>query len=254
MYMDDVSYSEICATLGIGDYTAREWRRKLGLPVRLGYEPVSWMDVKNLNGLSPRQVVERVAGAFGIRAEEIRLILTRFDKLRQKGKSAGRNLTQLLLTAVYEYLRWPPSRKQPQSPTLFAKVCQDKGFAIRRSNLLSLSRLYKEAGLFPPAHLTAAQLLEIRWPVLMTRMDLPAKVRSVALAFISEVKFEGKSPEGAVAASLFTAARILSLNRAQSDFASFFGITEVTVRHAIVDIYAYYESMGQNPTVKAGLP
>ncbi|MDG7016637.1 MAG: hypothetical protein JRM82_04590 [Nitrososphaerota archaeon] len=241
MYMDDVPYSEICEALGIGDGTARDWRRKLGLPVRLGNEPISWMDAKKLNGMSPREIVGRIAGSFGIRDQEIPLILERFYKLRQK-LSGGRNLTHLLLTGVYEYLRWPPSGKQPASASTFVKVCYEKDVPIGRSALLNLSRLYKEAGLFPAKPMSASQLLEIRWPVLKAKFGLPDEMKSVATAFISEVNLEGRIPEGIVAAALYVGARSLKVYMSQDRLSSFFGITEVTLRNIGSVILAHYES------------
>ena len=234
LYNSDATYSVISETLGIGTQTIREWRKKLDLPIRQSPEPVSWMDSKKFaHGMSPNEVVRKVASAFGIFPVEIPLILSRFDKLREMGLTGGRDRSLLILAATYEYLRWKGSGKQPVSPNEFSKVCQDKRFALTRANLLMLSRLYKQAGLFPSTHLKPQPLFEKKWPLIKDKYSLTEHARFKALELMSAGDLTGRTPEVIVAGCIYTAVTVYGLSQyiTQKEIADEFGVTEVSVRN-----------------------
>jgi transcription initiation factor TFIIIB Brf1 subunit/transcription initiation factor TFIIB len=240
MYQKGRTYREICTELDISVLTAHEWRKKLRLAPRIERRPspVSWMDERNIQGRSPRQILETVAKPLGLSARDIEFILIRFEKLRSKGLHRGKLQIHLILTAAYLYVRWEASHRQPISPKNFLRICSDSKFRLNRRTLLMHCRLFQEAGLYPATHLKPQELLERMWNSLKSEFHLSEQVKSDAMQFMSELKFTGRSPEVVVAACLYAAAlrcrirdRTLGVVT-QKQLADTLGITEVSVRNA----------------------
>ena len=231
MYQDGHSYENICKTLRVSIQTAQDWRRKLGLPPRRREGPLSWMDERKVQGRSPREILQKIAGPIGLFPKDIELILTRFAKLKDLGYVQGRRQIQLILAAAYLYLRWEGSGRRPKSPKNFLVICKSGGFRMDRSTLQGCARLFKEAGLYPTSHLTPRQLFERLWYHLREEYRLPESVRSIALELMSIQELVGRSPEVVVAACLYLGALEKSIHLRQKELAEEFGITEVSLRN-----------------------
>src|SRR5256884_3221412 len=179
LYGRGATFEEICDRLGISIPTAQIWRKKLGLQPRSGRRgPISWMDERRIRGKSYREVLQQIAGPIGLTSKDIEFILSRFDKLKSKGKTRGRPHLHLILAAAYLYLRWESSGRDPKSPKSFMFVCKTSGFKISRSALLMSSRLFNEAGLYPQVRLTPQQLLGRLWKSLAAEYKLPESIRT----------------------------------------------------------------------------
>jgi transcription initiation factor TFIIIB Brf1 subunit/transcription initiation factor TFIIB len=235
MYENGTTYREICAELGISILTAHGWRKRLGLPPRRERRagPLSWMDVRHLQGQSPREILEKVAGPLKLSRKDIEFILVRVEKLKSKGLHRGRSLIHLILAAAYLYVRWEGSGKQPVSPKNFERICHNSGFKLGRRNLLMLSRLFTEAALYPATCLKPQQLLDRMWISLREELHLPEEVKSKADKLIVQFKFVGRSPEVAVAGCLYAAVVAQGIRSVtQKLLAEMLGVTEVSVRNA----------------------
>ena len=239
MYQGDQTLREICAELGINLLTAYEWRKRLHLAPRRERRasPASWMDERNIQSRSPREILSSVAEPLGLSPRDIEFILVRFEKLKSKGLHRGRAQIQLILTGAYLYVRWEASHRKPISPKNFLRICTKSKFRLDRRTLLMHCRLFQEAGLYPTAHLKPQELLERMWNSLKQEFDLTDQVKFDALQLISELKLIARTPEVAVAGCLYAAAlRCRHLGHSvgvvtQKELADSLGITEVSVRN-----------------------
>jgi transcription initiation factor TFIIIB Brf1 subunit/transcription initiation factor TFIIB len=232
LYEAGATYSEIAEKLGISILTVNEWRDKLDLPRRRRQGPLSWMDVRKVAGMSPREILEPLGDDLGFTRNEIPMILIRYDKLKQLGQCQGRNQVHLMLTAAYLYLRWEGSGRQPYSATKFVEVCQSNGYRISRATLLRLSRLFKDAKLFPSVALTPGRFLDRKWNTLKAKHDLPEDVRTIAVQLMLLPNFAlGKSPEAVVSACVYVAALKRGIELNQHDLCAELGTTTISLRN-----------------------
>jgi len=234
MYNDGLTYDEICSKLDICLWTALRWRNELGLPSRRRTNgSVSWMDEKKIQGNSPREILEKIAGPLGLSPKDIELILVRFGKLKSRGTSRGRSQIELILTAAYLYVRWDESGKQPVSPYDFLAICWESGFDISRRNLHMHCRLFRDANLFPRSRLNPQQLLVRKWNSIKTKLGISDETKTTALELISKTNWRATTAEAASAASLYKATQLTSQWVTQAQLAQEFGITEATLRNAV---------------------
>jgi len=234
MYLEGVTYEDMAKELDVDQLTLRHWRKRMDLPLRRERTQRSWMDVPTGTGSSPRQILESVATQIGITKNEIQYILIPVEKLQSKGLIRGRRYDHIVLAAAFLYLRSERSGRRPLSAEQFARICKEYG--LTRPSLLMTIRPFMDAGLFPKESLRPKVLLERLWKSLQDKFALPDTIKSRILELAAEPKIKYHTPIAVLAGCTYVACVEAALWITQDELASFFGVTEVTLRNIVIII------------------
>ncbi|MEM2373769.1 MAG: hypothetical protein QXI11_04930 [Thermoproteota archaeon] len=180
-----------------------------------------------------KKVLEDVAPELGLTSDDIQLILLRIQKLIQMKATRGRDLTVLTLACAFQYLMWPKANKCPLPPSLFLKICREKGYNVSQRDLYQCARLFKSKEFFQDM-LSPEEMLNRVWFYLKKEFKLSDDVKEYALRLIRSYRLPGTNRWGLLATAVYVTCRYLGRNDiTQTRIAQRFGVTEVTIRNIV---------------------
>jgi len=192
---------------------------------------IPWRYARYFRGKSLYEILKEIQKPLKLSEGDIQLILTRTRNLKDKTSTRGRSDLGLILTCTYLFINWIGANKLPININKFISICNVKKYYITKNALLNNVKVFKEARIFP-VYTNITELFEGYWPTIKQYFKLEEAIKTEIIEIIENNKItSGRSRNVILAGSIYYITRKYGLRIYQSQLASFFGITEVSIRN-----------------------